>query len=138
MQRDNFHKSRDYKLEDKLPEDVLLRIGMPPKRPIKAYEIYLRDNTGLIKKQYPDMKHKDIMLQLCDEWLHKLNDRDKDVYCFKEREEDKSYRDAFAEYNKKKKIVLDEYYQKLKEQEEAKIKVKFKTAFKLFKLDQIA
>jgi len=130
------------KLKVILPEEIKLKIGTPPLKPLSAYRIFLQDQYNIIKKENPEMKHSEIQKKANSIWLFKTSPLDKEAYEHKYMESLREYNKQLNEYHKNKKKVLTEYYQKLAQEgkgvDSSNQKIKFKTAFKLFKLDHVS
>lgn len=128
--------------KDGLPEEVVLRIGQPPLYPLSAYQLFVKDKYAELKRVEPSLSHKDIVKKANDYWLYELSSEDKEAYKHKHVENVRTFNEKLAEYKERKKEVLEQYWKSVnsgKQQEEVKSeKVKFKTAYRLFKVDNVA
>ena len=128
--------------KDGLPEEVVLRIGQPPLYPLSAYQLFVKDKYAELRKAEPNLSHKDIVRKANNYWLYELSPEDKEAYKHKHMENVRTFSEKLAEYKARKKEILEQYWKSVsygKKQEEAKPeKVKFKTAYRLFKVDHVA
>eukprot|EP01017_Pseudomicrothorax_dubius_P012744 TRINITY_DN1539_c0_g1_i3.p1 TRINITY_DN1539_c0_g1~~TRINITY_DN1539_c0_g1_i3.p1 ORF type:complete len:314 (+),score=81.13 TRINITY_DN1539_c0_g1_i3:548-1489(+) len=144
----------------KYPLDVQLRIGQTPLKPISSYRIFVKENTGPMRKLHQTISHKELMTKLNTQWFTELSEEDREAYRLKGMLDRQRYRDELIAYNRNRLKVLTEYADGQKKQKETttpakqagaekedmenclssekQSKVKFKSAFKFFKLDMIA
>lgn len=128
--------------KDGLPEEVVLRIGQPPLYPLSAYQLFVKDKYAELRKTEPNLSHKEIVQKANNYWLYKLSPEDKEAYKHKHMENVRTFSEKLVEHKARKKEILEQYWRNVnsgKQQEEGKPeKVKFKTAYRLFKVDNVA
>lgn len=126
-----------------LPEEIKLKIGMPPLKPQSAYRLFVQDKYSELKKANPELKHHEISKKANDLWLYQTSTIDKEAYEHKYEECMRDFRLQCENYKKNKTKVLTEYNESKKETKNASedgskdSKLKFRTAYKLFKIDYV-
>ena len=136
------HQQQRHQAQEILPEDVRLKIGQAPLEPLSAYQLFVKEKVVELKKSNPNLPHKEALAQANEVWLHDLSKEDKEAWQCKYEENSKAYRKQMNEFRQRKGEILKEYYEKVRmndwgKNEEKEEKVKFKTPFRLFKLDRI-
>jgi len=136
------HQQQRHQTQEVLPEDVRLKIGQAPLEPLSAYQLFVKDRCVELKKTNPNLPHKEALAQANDAWLRDLSSEDKEAWQCKYEENSKAYRKQMNEFRQRKGEILKEYYEKVqvndwRGNEEKEEKIKFKTPFRLFKLDRI-
>ncbi len=136
------HHQQRHPTQEMLPEDVRLKIGQAPLEPLSAYQLFVKDRCLELKKNNPSLPQKEALAQANDAWLRELSKEDKEAWQCKYEENSKAYRKQLNEFRQRKGEILKEYYEKVRmndwgKNEEKEEKIKFKTPFRLFKLDRI-
>lgn len=69
-----------------------------PKKPMQAFFMYSRDNKDEMKKEYPDLKHTEIMKKLGEVW-NGLSEKKKEPYYKEAQKLKKKYDKEMIKYN---------------------------------------
>ena len=72
-----------------------------PKRPVTAFFFYQSERRQTLKKEKPELDHKQIISVMSTEW-NKLPEKDKKKYLVKAEEDKKRYEKEKAEYENSK------------------------------------
>ena len=140
------HGSRNNHGQEPLPEEIRLKIGQPPLEPLSAYQLFVKDKCNELKKGNGNIPHKEALRVANDHWLQDLSLEDKEAYRCKHEECVDAYRKQMNEFRQRKGEIMREYYQNIRQGKNnhneritmtKEEKLKFKTPFRLFKLDNI-
>lgn len=139
----NFRNEKSHSCETRkkadLPEIISLKLGLPPKAPSSPFKLYLTERRLLQKKENTN-ENRVTFAQISNEWHHVMSYQNRKPYYEKAKEEAVRYEAALKDYDRRKELLLQEHKSKrnmVDAEKDAGSKLKFKSAFKLFKLDKI-
>ena len=142
----------------KIPQEIFLKIGQPPRKPLSAYRLFIKEKYTQLKKESGLMPHLSLMKQAHDCWLYETDEEIRNTYFQKYSNNLKDFTLEIAEFHKHREILIQEFAQQKMEESKSqetkqqnkeinvnekddadkKQKVKFHAPFKLFKLDCIS